>query len=365
MQCSAFARLAAIGLLAALFAILLPRPAESRQTPDRTLVVGTKAAEPFAIKRPDGTWTGISVDLWEDIADELGDEFGRRATDLPGLPSGVASGASDLAVAALTGTPEREAVMDFTHPFHVSGLGIAVPTGGRGAWFAVLEQFFSLAFLQVVAGLAALLFVVGWLVWLFEHRENPEQFGGSPSSGLGAGFWWSAVTMTTVGYGDKAPTTLGGRVVALLWMFAALIVISSFTASITASLTVGSLGNDVEGPADLSTVRVGSVAASTSAEYLERERLPFLESPAPADALAALARGDVGAVVYDAPILRYEVRQGFSDRLSVLPVEFERQLYAFALPTGSPLIEPINRALLDRTTDADWEDLLASYLGSR
>ncbi len=169
--------------------------------------------------------------------------------------------------------------------------------------------------------------------------------------------------MTTVGYGDKAPRTVGGRVVALLWMFAALVVISSFTASITASLTVGSLEGAIAGPEDLPGQRIASVPASTSAAYLEREGLPFTAVATPAEGLDALARGDVDAVVYDAPILRYEVRQHFSNVLTVLPVTFERQLYAIALPAGSPLREPIDQALLRRTLSPDWPTLVNGYLG--
>jgi polar amino acid transport system substrate-binding protein len=35
------------------------------------LVIGTKEAPPFSMKAADGTWEGISIDLWRRIADEL------------------------------------------------------------------------------------------------------------------------------------------------------------------------------------------------------------------------------------------------------------------------------------------------------
>jgi ABC-type amino acid transport substrate-binding protein len=355
----------AVSALGAESAHAQPSPSAQATAPaaDRPLIIGTKEAAPFAIKRSDGTWTGISIELWEGIAEELGRAHEIRELDLESLLAGVEDGTLDAGVAAITVTPEREAVMDFTHPFHVSGLGIAVSTTRNRGWVTVLEQFFSMDFLKVVAGLSVLLLVVGWLVWIFERRANPDQFGGTTAQGIGSSFWWSAVTMTTVGYGDKAPQTVGGRAVALLWMFAALVVISSFTASITASLTVGSLEGAISSPAELGTVRVGTVAGSTSVDYMVREQLPFTAQTTPIDILTSLRLGDVNAVVYDAPILQYEIRQRFAGALEVLPLTFERQLYAIALPPGSPLREPINRALLDRTLSPEWLRLVSQYLG--
>jgi voltage-gated potassium channel len=59
----------------------------------------------------------------------------------------------------------------------------------------------------------------------------------SPNSfeSLGDAAWWAATTVTTIGYGDVVPATSGGRVIAVVVMFASVATISFTTAVVTAA----------------------------------------------------------------------------------------------------------------------------------
>ena len=329
----------------------------------QSLIVGTKEAPPFAMKTSDGQWTGLSIDLWRQIAAEFNFQYEFRELTLDQLLDGVRQGPLDAAVAALTITAEREKNFDFTHAFYTTGLGIAVAGKAQNPWFTVVRRFFSVAFLKVVATLVLLLLGVGILVWWFEHKQNPQQFNGSAARGIGSGFWWSAVTMTTVGYGDKAPVTMAGRILGLIWMFVAIIIISSFTAAITSSLTVTQLETVIKGPEDLPKATVGTVANTTSASYLKQIQISFNSYGSPQEGLAALKAGKVQALVYDAPILRYFIHQNYIGDLEVLPYRLLRQEYGFALRPNSPLREPINVVLLQKIREKAWQNKLNQYLG--
>jgi voltage-gated potassium channel len=52
--------------------------------------------------------------------------------------------------------------------------------------------------------------------------------------GFADGIWWAVVTASTVGYGDIAPTTIWGRLVAVLLMLTGVGLLSTLAASITA-----------------------------------------------------------------------------------------------------------------------------------
>jgi len=329
----------------------------------KELVVGVKEDPPFVIKDGAGQWSGISIELWRAIANQLGYSYRFRELNMEDLLSNVQEGKLDAAVAALTITLEREKNFDFSDAFYVTGLSIAVVPSNTRSFFSVLTSVFSLHVLQVSGLLALVLLFLGFLVWIFERKQNPDQFGGPPSSGIFSGFWWAAVTMTTVGYGDKAPVTIGGRIVALVWMFVGLVAISTFIAAVSSALTVNQLGSRIRGPEDLRALRVATVQDSTAQSYLRKLGVGHRALKSPLEALQALAHGSVDAVVYDEPILRYLILTEFHGNLYVLPNTFDEQIYGLALPPGSQLREPINRALLAETGSPAWHELLIRYLG--
>jgi polar amino acid transport system substrate-binding protein len=343
-----------------LLALVLEVP-PARAQHQAKLEVATREVPPFAMHTDKG-WEGIAIDLWTRVAKELGRPFELQDMGLAEMLAAVEQGKVDAAVGSLTLTSERERKLDFSHPFHTSGIGIAVQKRAGGAWAAVLERLFSGQFLAVMASLLALLATVGVLIWLAERRRNP-QFHQGIVKGIGSGLWWSAVTMTTVGYGDKAPATLPGRLIAMIWMFASVIIISSFTAAIATALTVGKLERRVNGLDDLYGVRVATLPGSTSESFLSRHLIPYRGFATLPKALAALDQGKTDAVVYDAPILRYLVAEHYPARLSVLPQILQRQDYGFAFPSGSPLREQVDRALLAIIQSPEWQDLLQRYLG--
>jgi len=84
----------------------------------------------------------------------------------------------------------------------------------------------------------------------------------------------NGVTMTTVGYGDKSPKTVGGRIVALVWMFTAVMIISGFTASIASSLTVNQIGSSKYDIQDYKESQLGTIGESGSDRWLRDNFFP-------------------------------------------------------------------------------------------
>jgi polar amino acid transport system substrate-binding protein len=350
------------GLIFTITLIILSGPSlVYSQQPDE-LTVGIRVAPPFVIQEEDGSYSGLTIELWEHIAGQMGLEYNYEEHDIQGMLDGASDGSLYASASALTITSERELYVDFTHPFFVTGLGIAVSYQPAGFWQA-FTAFFSLDFLWVVFLLFALLLFWGFLVWIFERKENQEEFGGSTAEGVGSGFWWAAVTMTTVGYGDKSPRSFGGRVVGFIWMFTAIIVISFFTASIASSLTVTQLDSRVSGPADLPFVRVGALDQSAAMAFLQEERIEARAYPTIAEGLAAVGINEIDAFVHDAPIIQYYTHLDFRNRVRVLPNTFNDQYYGIALPLGSDYRNEMNRIMLDYIASEEWLDLNNRFLG--
>jgi hypothetical protein len=178
-----------------------------------------------------------------------------------------------------------------------------------------------------------------------------------------AAAYFSVTTLTTVGYGDKAPRSVVGRTVAIIWMLTSLILTASFTATITSALTVNTLNSAVKGPADLPRLHVGAVAGTSSIEYLDERRISYRLYPDATQGLQAVARGEIDTFIADKPLLQFRLGQLGDLPVQVMPHIFGRQDYSFAIPNGSSLRPEINKVLLRLLESPGWSQLRRRYLG--
>ncbi|MGP4048077.1 ion channel [Streptomyces sp. 2A115] len=93
-----------------------------------------------------------------------------------------------------------------------------------------------------VVGTVVALLMFGSLAVLSVERNSPE---GNIKT-MGDALWWSFTTMTTVGYGDHAPTTGLGRVIAVGLMLSGIALLGVVTANIAAWFISRFESDDVE-----------------------------------------------------------------------------------------------------------------------
>lgn len=347
------------------------KPATGKGLAARTggsiLRVATMRFEPFVIFQG-RQYTGFSIDLWDEISEELGLRYEFYGVNsLAKLLDDVERKAADLAVAGIGITSLREMSLDFSYAYFESGLQIMVRGGSDsflgGVFPRVVSVIFSPQLLYLIAFLLVLLLLSAHIVWLSERGKNP-QFAAGYFKGIWQAFWWAAVTVTTVGYGDKTPKRFAGRIFALIWMFSGFFILAYFTASVTSTVTVEKLQGAIEGPKDLYGKAVATVKGSTAADYLVKMGVHPRLQPNAREAIQVLKAGDVDAVVYDAPVLRHYASHEGSGNVAVVGPVFWQQKYGIALPTDSPYREAVNRALLRLTETGDYQLLYKKWFGA-
>ena len=332
---------------------------DSLEISEEKLLIGLTPMPPFVLKE-NGSFSGLSISSWELVNKELQLNYEFKVyPSLTSLMSAVENNAVDLSINPITVTDQRMKSMDFSQPYFISYTGIAQKKESI-AW-RYLSNLFSWNFISAILILIGVIFIFGFLVWLFERRKNQEEFGAG-TKGILQGFWWSAVTMTTVGYGDKSPRTFGGRVIGFIWMFMAIIMISSLTAGIASSLTVQSINEEINSVQDLNRFDVTTVTNSSAQELLDQYHIQSKKVLNEKEGIQALLDGETSLLVYDQPILKYEIaRRQVEDELEVIQRSLKRDYYSYSFPKDSPLIKTIDPVLVATLKTMDWNNLIQEY----
>ena len=99
----------------------------AERRPTAPLRVAVYDLPPYGAVGADGALSGVSVDLWRRVAEELEWEYSLTpVSQMESILSGLEQGQFDAAIGAITITPEREARVDFSYPAHRSGVAVAL-----------------------------------------------------------------------------------------------------------------------------------------------------------------------------------------------------------------------------------------------
>jgi polar amino acid transport system substrate-binding protein len=145
-------------------------------------------------------------------------------------------------------------------------------------------------------------------------------------------------------------------------MLVSIVFIASFTANITASLTIRQLRGKVRGFSDLYNARVGSLARSEGAIYLARHGIAVIPFESNQEGLDAVADKKIDAFVLNEVILKDLAKKEFPGRVQIVPGVFDEYFVSMALQGKSPLRKPINKALLKFMHSEDWTELRNRYV---
>jgi polar amino acid transport system substrate-binding protein len=333
---------------------------------DRQLRVGI-AGEPPSIVVTEGQLGGITVEYWQELAEELNLNY--RLIAYPTVETSLAAldnDEIDLALGSISITSDRIAQYDFTQPISQGNLTVLLPTEAPSLW-STLKPFLAWGFLSSVGGIFLSLFIVGNLLWLAERRDN-DQFPKTYRQGVHEGMWCAVATFATVGYGDRVPITYLGRTIAAVWMILSLVIVTSLTAGIATTLAIAFSNRPAEQlsqPQDLAGARIAAVEQGSPAEawaQFYQARVSVTETLE--EAITLLESKRVDGVINTRLALEYYLHQNPKTPYRLANFNLGPQPYGIALPLNSPLTQKLNEHILQLPTQLRLQQIRQTWFQS-
>ncbi len=324
------------------------------------LKVGVAGSAPFSKYNKQG-FQGISVELWQEIAATANLQYQLMAQ--PGVEVGierVVMGELDVLIGPISITAERFEKVAFTQPYFNAQIGLLISGKRRSVWSRI-RPIFQVAVISSVGGLFVILFIVGNFIWLAENRRNPEQFPREYIRGVGNGMWFAIVTLTTVGYGDKAPVTQMGKIITSLWMLITMVAASSLTAGIATVMTLLLSAETTEQftqPENIQGKQIAVISGTTGEKWGEIYQARLLPSPTLDAAVERLKAGQVEGVLFDVPALQYYLYRHPKAPFKVANVSIAFEDYGFVLPLDNNLMRPLNLGIIELKQSGRLEEII-------
>ncbi|XP_012989320.2 glutamate receptor ionotropic, delta-1 isoform X2 [Esox lucius] len=342
-------------------------------------------------------YKGFSIDVLDALAKILGFKYeiyqvadSKYGSQLPngswnGMIGELINKRADLAVSAITITPERESVVDFSKRYMDYSVGILLRKPEEKINIFSLFAPFDLA---VWGCIAAAIPVVGVLIFLLSRMQslraqNPPVTHQQPAS-QGSSSLYSAIWMVYGAFvqqgGDSVVSSVALRIVMGSWWLFTLIVCSSYTANLAAYLTVSRMDNTVRTFQDLSRqmdVTYGTVRDSAVYDYFKNKGTNPLEQDStyaelwrtisknnghdysvssPSEGIRKAKKGPY-AFLWDMAVVEYAALTDDDCTVTVTGNSMSSKGYGIAMQHGSPYRDLFSQKILELQEKGDLDIL--------
>ncbi|XP_052755260.1 glutamate receptor ionotropic, kainate 2 isoform X3 [Galleria mellonella] len=356
---------------------------------NKTLIVTTILSAPYCMRREaserltgNAQFEGYAIDLIHEISKILGfnytfklapdgryGSYNRETKEWDGMIRELLEQRADVAIADLTITYDREQVVDFTMPF--MNLGISVLYRKPIKQPPNLFSFLSPLSLDVWIYMATAYLGVSVLLFILA-RFSPYEWD-SPRNCLDEppvlenqftllnSLWFTIGSLMQQG-SDIAPKAVSTRMVAGMWWFFTLIMISSYTANLAAFLTVERMDSPIESAEDLAKqtkIKYGALKGGSTAAFFRDSNFStyqrmwsFMESARPTVFTSSNKEGEErvmrgkGSYAYlmESTTIEYVVERNCD--LTQVGGMLDSKGYGIAMPPNSPYRTAISGAVL-------------------
>lgn len=271
---------------------------------NKTLIVSTILSNPYfmmkesdQILKENDQFEGFVFDIIDEISKMLGFHYKFKLVDdsnwgtlnkmtgeWNGMIRELLDGKADLAIADLSINYDRESAVDFTMPFLNTGISILYkkPQKKPPNLFSFLSPlsvevwiYMCTAYLAVSLSIYAMSRITPY-EWNNPHpcRQQPDMLENNFTI-LNA-MWFTIGSLMQQG-SDVMPKATSTRMVAGLWWFFTLIMISSYTANLAAFLTVERMDSPISSAEDLAKqtkIKYGLVGSGSTLDFFRYSTLP-------------------------------------------------------------------------------------------
>ncbi|XP_028173816.1 glutamate receptor ionotropic, kainate 2 isoform X2 [Ostrinia nubilalis] len=354
---------------------------------NKTLIVTTILSAPYCMRKEasekltgNAQFEGYAIDLIHEISKILGfnytfklapdgryGSYNRETKEWDGMIRELLEQRADVAIADLTITYDREQVVDFTMPF--MNLGISVlyrkPIKQPPNLFSFLSPLSLDVWIYMATaylGVSVLLFILARFTpyeWHQTHSPEGEKLENIFSL---ANCLWFAIGSLMQQSCDFLPKAVSTRMVAGMWWFFTLIMISSYTANLAAFLTVERMDSPIESAEDLAKqtkIKYGALKGGSTAAFFRDSNFStyqrmwsFMESARPSVFTSSNKEGEErvmrgkGSYAYlmESTTIEYVVERNCD--LTQVGGMLDSKGYGIAMPPNSPYRTAISGAVL-------------------